>query len=79
MNVMTMPQYFVDNPEQKGIDTIWTADSFYLKGQKPVRAGFADENKLSWDSVSGAYNMPANLNLPYNQNYIQLPVYTRHI
>jgi signal transduction histidine kinase/streptogramin lyase len=79
MNVMTMPQYFVNNKEAKGIDTIWTADSFYLKGQKPVRAGFAGESKLSWDSVSGPYNMPANLNIPYNQNYMQFQFTQAHL
>ncbi|HSN09210.1 MAG TPA: two-component regulator propeller domain-containing protein, partial [Hanamia sp.] len=27
--------------------------------------------KFNWDSVSGPYNLPANLSLPHNENYLQ--------
>ncbi len=28
-------------------------------------------SKLKWDSVSGSYNLPVNLTLPYDKNYLQ--------
>jgi signal transduction histidine kinase len=34
-------------------------------------AGFADHNKFKWDSVRGPYNLPVNMRLPYNNNYLQ--------
>ncbi len=38
----------------------------YFTGDKPAIA-----NKLSWDNITGPYNLPVNLQLPYNQNYVQ--------
>ena len=28
-------------------------------------------SKFKWDSVSGPYNLPVNLSLPHNENYLQ--------
>jgi signal transduction histidine kinase len=71
INVLTKPQYFINEPELKGNDTLWVADTFYISGKKPMNKGYATDNKLSWEGVSGPYNMPVNLQLPHNQNYIQ--------
>ncbi len=72
INVMTKPQYFINAPELKGNDTLWAADTFYVSGKNPLSKGYTTDNKLTWDSVSGPYNIPVNLQLPHNQNYIQL-------
>ncbi len=32
---------------------------------------YSGEAKFKWDSVSGPYNLPVNLSLPYNGNYLQ--------
>ena len=79
MTVMTKPQYFINEPELKGNDTLWAADTFYVSGKKPLTAGYATDNKLNWDSVSGPYNIPVNLQLPHNQNYIQLHFAQAHL
>ncbi len=50
---------------------MWTADSFYVRDQTPANAGFSGKYGLHWDRVAGPYNLPQNLNIPYNQNYIQ--------
>lgn len=71
LNVMTTPQYFINNIRDKSKDTIWTSDSFFIKGQKPLPTGYAFHSGLHWDSVSGPYNMPVNLMLPYTNNYLQ--------
>jgi len=78
MNVMNRPQYFLNKPSIKENDTLRTADTFYVKGQIPVNTGYIQASRVSWDSVSGAYNMPVNLSIPYNQNYIQFQFAQAH-
>ena len=79
INIMTKPQYFINVPELKGNDTLWAADTFYVSGKKPANRGYTTDNNLTWDSVSGPYNMPVNLQLPHNQNYIQLHFAQAHL
>lgn len=71
LNVMTTPQFFVNDYQPAVADTVWTADSFYIKGQKPLPVGYATGSGLYWDSVSGPYNIPVNLVIPYTSNYLQ--------
>ena len=55
-------------------DTLWNSakDSFYLNGKLPASHLFVNQNKIKWDSTStGAYNMPVNLRLNYDENYLQ--------
>jgi signal transduction histidine kinase/ligand-binding sensor domain-containing protein len=54
-------------------DTIRTRDKnvSYVKGQTPLNVFFPGQSKISFDSVSGDFNMPANLSVPYYQNYLQ--------
>ena len=78
LNIMTQPQYFVDKPDLKAKDTLWTGDTFYVKGQKSIDAGSAAKG-LKWDSVSGPYNMPVNLQIPYKQNYLQFQFTQAHL
>ncbi len=53
-------------------DTVWSAnkDTFYLKGKLPADTGWLQKNNISWDSVSGYYNLPVNLKIPFKQNYL---------
>ncbi len=72
MNILNTPKYFINRPTLSKNDTIWGADTFYVKGQMP--AGLKGTNTadgFKWDSVYGPYNLPANLQLPYDKNYIQ--------
>ena len=71
LQLMNQPQYFVNHPHLAQNDTLWTADSFYVRDQTPANAGFSGKYGLHWDRVAGPYNLPQNLNIPYNQNYIQ--------
>ncbi len=32
---------------------------------------YSGHSKFKWDSVSGPYNLPVNLSLPHNENYLQ--------
>jgi len=71
LSIMSQPINFANRISFNEKDTLWTADSFYVKGQRPPNTGYEEEGKLQWDSVSGPYNIPVNLQIPYNQNYIQ--------
>lgn len=71
LSIMSQPVNFANLVSPNEHDTLWTADSFYVKGQKLPYTGYEQEGKLRWDSVSGPYNMPVNLQIPYNQNYVQ--------
>ncbi|MGN6247318.1 MAG: ATP-binding protein [Ginsengibacter sp.] len=72
VNIMTKPLNFFDYKSLSSVDTIWTADTFYTGNNRVGHeAGFADHNKFKWDSVRGPYNLPVNMRLPYNNNYLQ--------
>jgi signal transduction histidine kinase/CheY-like chemotaxis protein/ligand-binding sensor domain-containing protein len=71
INVMNKPQVFANTASINGHDTLWSADSFYVKGQTPVNTGYGHQNVFHWDTVSGPYNIPTNLIIPYDRNYIQ--------
>lgn len=79
MNVMTQPQYFVNRKELKGNDTLWTTDTFYVKGQRQDAIGYTAIKGLSWDSVAGPFNIPVNLYIPYKQNYLQFQFIQPHL
>jgi signal transduction histidine kinase/ligand-binding sensor domain-containing protein len=69
-------QNFADNKwvqhSLAGNDTIWSIkkDTFYLRDKLPSDTNWLYINKISWDSLSGYFNLPVNLSLPYKQNYI---------
>jgi signal transduction histidine kinase/ligand-binding sensor domain-containing protein len=71
LQLMNATQSFVDPDRFDAGDTLWGEDTFYLKGHTSGIAGFANDAHLRWDSVSGPYNMPVNLRIPFDQNYIQ--------
>ena len=72
LNILNTPKYFVQRPLQNTKDTIFGADTFYVKGQIPVGLpGINTGEGFGWDSVYGPYNLPVNLRLPYDKNYIQ--------
>ncbi len=54
------------------LDTLFSAqkDTFYLVDQRPAEAGWLRENDIQWDGLEGSYNLPVNLKIPYEQNYV---------
>jgi signal transduction histidine kinase/ligand-binding sensor domain-containing protein len=77
MTVMTQPQQFKNKPALKDKDTLWAADTFYVKGMDLKRSD--NNSSASWDHVAGPYNMPVDLTLPYQQNYIQFQFTRAHL
>jgi signal transduction histidine kinase/CheY-like chemotaxis protein len=71
LNMMNQFHNFSNPLSLNEHDTLWSADSFYVKGQTPIHTGYEEKEIFHWDSIAGPYNMPTNLIIPYNQNYIQ--------
>ena len=76
ITISDRPQNFYDNktitqnyPE---LDTLHSAkkDTFYLSGKLPKEKGWLKENNIQWDRVSGHFNLPENLKIPFEQNYV---------
>ena len=76
LQIMEQPLDFISNTwiksKMSNTDTIWNtiADTFYTKNNFPSDSGYLQQNKISWDSVAGPYNMPVNLTLPFDQNHL---------
>ena len=45
-------------------------DTFYLSGDLPEKRDWLDENNIQWDGLEGYFNLPANLKIPFEQNFI---------
>jgi len=76
IDIINLPNYFIDKngyaAELSKTDTVWNdlKDTFYLKGHLPFGPGVTEKSTIQWDSVTGRYNMPLNLRLPYYENYL---------
>jgi signal transduction histidine kinase len=75
IDITREPKYFAGNfwGNANKIDTLWSAnkDTFYVNGQLPINSGFVHQKGIYWDSIAGAFNTPANLHVPYDQNHLQ--------
>jgi signal transduction histidine kinase/CheY-like chemotaxis protein/ligand-binding sensor domain-containing protein len=71
VTIMNQPRHFNNRLALNEHDTLWTDDKFYVKGQTQDYASLSQQNGFIWDSVTGPYNIPVNLQIPYDQNYIQ--------
>jgi signal transduction histidine kinase/ligand-binding sensor domain-containing protein len=77
IDIMEQRQYFSNKmllPSKPGApDTIWSMyrDTFYLKEKLPADTGYLQTNHIHWNNTTGPFNIPLNLSLPYNQNYIR--------
>ncbi|HYK46024.1 MAG TPA: two-component regulator propeller domain-containing protein, partial [Parafilimonas sp.] len=74
LSVFNQPQLFSNEPwtylDEK--DTLWgNRNSFYTGGSLPSSISIPNKGAVEFDSVSGYYNMPVNLSLPHDQNYLQ--------
>jgi len=54
------------------LDTLYSAqkDTFYLSGNFPEEHGWLQENEIQWDGLEGYFNLPANLKVPFEQNFV---------
>ncbi len=70
LDIINEPQYFTDAKRRQvhlqRTDSLWDSqlNHFYPKTQLPP--GPVGQ----WDSLSGGYELPVNLRLPYDQNYL---------
>ncbi|TFG75655.1 MAG: hypothetical protein E4H26_05755 [Flavobacteriales bacterium] len=54
------------------LDTLYSSqkDTFYLSGKLPKENGWLQQNNIQWDSLSGYFNLPVNLKIPFEQNFL---------
>jgi signal transduction histidine kinase/ligand-binding sensor domain-containing protein len=75
LDVFNQTQNFFNEPWTllSETDTIRTRDKnvSYVKGHTPLNVFLPGRGKVRFDSVIGNFNMPANLSVPYYQNYLQ--------
>jgi len=80
LNIMNQPLNFTNTTTLNEHDTLWKDNgAFILKGQPLESTGYIQQADLRWDTVSGPYNLPENLSIPYNQNYIQFQFAQAHL
>ncbi|MFT3681967.1 MAG: two-component regulator propeller domain-containing protein [Ferruginibacter sp.] len=79
ISIMTKPLSFINESALNSKDTVWSGDTYYVAGTKKVKTGYAIDNKFPMDSTAGPYNMPVNLQLPHDQNYIQFQFAQFHL
>ncbi len=62
------------------LDTLYSAqkDTFFTKSNLPKDKGWLQENNIRWDSLSGYFNLPVNLKIPYEQNYLSFQFTSAH-
>lgn len=53
-------------------DTIWSParDTFYFSNSIRPDTGYFKKHSVTWDGISGAFNLPEKLSLPYNQDHV---------
>lgn len=78
LQVMNEEGHFLNAPRINKADTLFDVDTFYVKNQLPANGNYFTHPVYKWDSVQGPYNLPVNLRLPYNQNYIQFQFAQTH-
>jgi len=77
LDIFNRPQNFYYDPWDKldGQDTIWSEGkknhSFFVSHKSTGQIDRLNSGGMSWDSLRGPYNLPVNLRLPYNKNYLQ--------
>ena len=54
------------------LDTLFTSqkDTFYISGKLPKETSWLKENNITWDGLDGYFNLPVNLSIPFEQNYV---------
>src|SRR5579863_7918603 len=79
MNVMNQNRSFINTMSLGDKDSLFTKDTVFTRDKKPVNTGYVEQTGFYWDSVSGPYNMPDNLVIPYDQNYLQFQFAQAHL
>jgi len=77
LQVMNENGHFLNKPGLSQKDTLFDVDTIYIRGQLPAGNSYRHP-ELTWDSVQGPYNMPVNLQMPYNKNYMRFQFIQAH-
>ncbi|HYM95307.1 MAG TPA: adenylate/guanylate cyclase domain-containing protein, partial [Chitinophagaceae bacterium] len=85
IDIMEQPQIFANKQlfqsKSGATDTIWSMnkDTYYVNGNMPSDTGFLKTSHITWDSITGPWNLPVNLSLPYYRNFIRFHFTGTHL
>lgn len=74
IHIMDTARYFTSRYRYnlRSKDTLWDISGIrFVTGTTAFGTSGLAPEKFKYDGVSGPYNLPVNLNLPYHQNYMQ--------
>jgi len=60
-----------DSSLKTGLSDLKDSKKTYSKGNTPANTGYAIGSGLKWDKITHPFNMPENLKIPFDQNYIR--------
>jgi signal transduction histidine kinase/ligand-binding sensor domain-containing protein len=73
LRIMDKQKYFIDKSSSAVhyTDTSWHTDAGLTGGVDPKQSDYEMQGSLQWDKVAGPANMPVNLRIPYDENFVQ--------
>lgn len=75
LNIMDRANSFIDETkfEKERPDTLWApGDGYIFKGKNTLSSqGYTTQGDITWDKTEGPFNLPENLKLPHNKNFLQ--------
>ncbi|MFC3879813.1 two-component regulator propeller domain-containing protein [Algoriphagus namhaensis] len=76
ITISDKPQVFFDREDLSSsypkLDTLFSAkkDTFFLANNIPDESNWLSENEIKWDGLTGYFNLPAQLEIPFEHNYL---------
>jgi signal transduction histidine kinase/CheY-like chemotaxis protein/ligand-binding sensor domain-containing protein len=79
MNIMNQSRNFTSQVAFMENDSLWAKDSLSEKTRATLKARSSQYPGFRWDAISGPFNLPENLQIPFDQNYIQFQFGQAHL
>ena len=74
INIIDKKQVFKDKNllkvKRAGLDTLWNNNKPYAFDRRAKDSSYLTLNNIHWSTVKGPHNIPVDLTLPYDQNYL---------
>jgi signal transduction histidine kinase len=68
---MTQPHKFISKNPSFEIDSLWSHDHKIPYDKRLENAGYFAREGIKWTGVEGPYNLPTDLEIPHDNNYLQ--------
>jgi len=74
INIIDKKRFFKDKNllkvKRTGLDTLWDNNKPYAFDRMAKDSSYLTLNNIHWSTVKGPHNIPVDLTLPYDQNYL---------